>query len=108
MSLLSFAVVYESIANMKLKSSIACKVLYCLYYWLVSLSVVLVAVVAVERYRGVRMQKRSHIASPRVTWVIATCTAVMMVFSFKAFLTVGVNSVRYQLMTYMPTSLTRA
>lgn len=95
-SLLTFAMIYEHTANIKLESSIACRTMYFIYYWFIGLSISLVVFIAIERYRGICMQKRSHTASKRVKWVIASCSVVMMVISLRAFWTVDINPVKYQ------------
>lgn len=96
MSLLSFAHVYQSLANIKLGSSILCKVMYGLCHWFGCLSILLVAVIAVERYRGITMQKISPNLSTRVKWVIAMCTMFTMVWAVKVVLLVDIIPVKYR------------
>lgn len=96
-SLFSFAFVYHTIVNIKFRSRIACKAFYCVCYWFVGLSELLVAVIAVERYRGITvMQKRGRGASLRVKWVIATCTIFTMALSMKIPFLVDIIPVKYQ------------
>lgn len=87
-SITAFVGVAETVINIKLESRLVCKSLWFLYYWCVGLSIGLVSVIAIDRFRGICLPQKPQVTVSQAKKIIAGTVISMMIMSLRAYLTV--------------------
>jgi len=96
-SCVAFVGIAESVLNIKLNSRIACKIFYFMYYWSVGLSITLVSIIALDRYRMICTPAKTPNTVSNVKKFIVGAILAMMIISFRSFLTVDTVTMKMKL-----------
>lgn len=86
-AIIALAVGIESVFNIKINSRFACKTLFFLEYWSVGLSIIIVSIIAVDRYRRMCMPMKRQVDASRAKKIVIVTTALIMIIALRAYLT---------------------
>lgn len=86
-AIIALAVGIESVFNIKINSRFACKTLFFLEYWSVGLSIIIVSIIAVDRYRRMCMPMKRQVDASCEKKIVIVTTALIMIIALRAYLT---------------------